>query len=234
MVTKARILHIETATTVCSVALAEDGELRVLKSVNDGFKHAENLMRLIREAMEEMNWQYSELAAIAVSAGPGSYTGLRIGVSAAKGLCYATSAPLIAVSTLYTLAAGFRRLFPEADTHICPMIDARRMEVYTAVFNRDLHTIRPDHPLVLESITSIPELVDHEITFLGDGAEKSKAVLAEHPNAYFADDIQLSAQDMIGAAFEAYQLGSFADLAYFEPEYLKPYQGTMPVPKALF
>ncbi|MFM2284659.1 MAG: tRNA ((37)-N6)-threonylcarbamoyltransferase complex dimerization subunit type 1 TsaB, partial [Bacteroidota bacterium] len=141
--TKAKILHIETATTVCSVALAENGELRVLKSVNDGFKHAENLMRLIREAMQEMNWQYSELAAIAVSAGPGSYTGLRIGVSAAKGLCYGTGAPLIAVSTLYTLAAGFRRLFPEADTLICPMIDARRMEVYTAVFNRDLHNIRP-------------------------------------------------------------------------------------------
>ncbi len=229
-----RILHIETATASCSVAAGEDGNLRALRVVNDGLKHAENLMRLIREVLEEAGWNHADLNAVAVSAGPGSYTGLRIGVSAAKGLCYATDIPLIAVSTLYTLASGFAKCYPEMEAQLCPMIDARRMEVYTALFTRDLHGLRPDYPLVVLGVESLPELDQHVIAFFGDGAEKCKALLGQHPNARFDNPVELSAADMLTAAYESYQLGAFADLAYFEPEYLKPYHGTPPILKPAF
>jgi tRNA threonylcarbamoyladenosine biosynthesis protein TsaB len=229
-----RILHIETATASCSVAIAENGILCASRAVNDGLKHAENLMRLIREVLEEAGWNHADLNAVAVSAGPGSYTGLRIGVSAAKGLCYATDVPLIAVSTLFTLASGFVKRYPEAGAHLCPMIDARRMEVYTALYTRDLHGLRPDHPLVVLGIESIPELNEQVIAFFGDGAEKCKDLLGLHPNARFSYSVELSAADMITSAYESYKLGSFADLAYFEPEYLKPYHGTPPQLKPAF
>ena len=137
-----RIIHIETATTTCSVAAGENGVLVAVRSVHDGYKHAENLLRLVEEVMQEAGWKNDELSAIAVSAGPGSYTGLRIGVSTAKGLCYALDIPLIAVSTLYSLASGYRRQFPDNEALICPMLDARRMEVYTALFSKNLVSVK--------------------------------------------------------------------------------------------
>jgi tRNA threonylcarbamoyladenosine biosynthesis protein TsaB len=228
-VSSIRILQIETATTTCSVACAEDGNLIALKSVSDGYKHAENVFGLIREVLAEANWKTSDLNAIAISAGPGSYTGLRIGVSAAKGLCYSLDIPLIASSTLFTLAKSFKRQFPEVDTYLSPMIDARRMEVYTSIYSADLHAIKSDHPLIVTDSEVIPELNDHVITFFGDGAGKCQEVLGVHPNARFVDGIELSAQDMSASAYESFQLGAFADLAYFEPEYLKPYHGTKPL-----
>ena len=223
-----RIIHIETATTTCSVAAGENGVLLAVRSVHDGYKHAENLLRLFEEVMQEAGWKNDELSAIAVSAGPGSYTGLRIGVSTAKGLCYALDIPLIAVSTLYSLASGFRRKFPDSESLICPMLDARRMEVYTALFSKNLDRLKPDAPLIVEELESVPEILEQPIVFFGDGAEKCEVVLA-HPNASFNKSIQISAEDMVQSAYDLYQTLTFVDLAYFEPEYLKPYQGKPPV-----
>ena len=228
-----RIIHIETATTTCSVAAGENGVLVAVRSVHDGYKHAENLLRLVEEVMQEAGWKYEELSAIAVSAGPGSYTGLRIGVSTAKGLCYALDIPLIAVSTLYSLATGFRKQFPDSDGLLCPMLDARRMEVYTALFSKNLERLKPDTPLIVETLESVPELLEQPIVFFGDGAEKCEVVLA-HPNANFNKSIQISAEDMVKTAFDAFHSQTsdsylIKDLAYFEPEYLKPYQGKPPV-----
>ncbi len=223
-----RIIHIETATTTCSVAAGENGVLLAVRSVHDGYKHAENLLRLVEEVMQEAGWKYDVLSAIAVSAGPGSYTGLRIGVSTAKGLCYALDIPLIAVSTLYSLASGFRRKFPDSESLICPMLDARRMEVYTALFSKNLDRLKPDAPLIVETLDSVPETLEQPIVFFGDGAEKCEVVLA-HPNATFNNSIQISAEDMLQSAYDLYQTQTFVDLAYFEPEYLKPYQGKPPV-----
>ena len=223
-----RIIHIETATTTCSVAAGENGVLLAVRSVHDGYKHAENLLRLFEEVMQEAGWKNDELSAIAVSAGPGSYTGLRIGVSTAKGLCYALDIPLIAVSTLYSLASGFRRKFPDSESLICPMLDARRMEVYTALFSKNLDRLKPDAPLIVEELESVLEILEQPIVFFGDGAEKCEVVLA-HPNASFNKSIQISAEDMVQSAYDLYQTLTFVDLAYFEPEYLKPYQGKPPV-----
>jgi tRNA threonylcarbamoyladenosine biosynthesis protein TsaB len=223
-----RIIHIETATTTCSVAAGENGVLVAIRSVHDGYKHAENLLRLVEEVMQDAGWKYDELSAIAVSAGPGSYTGLRIGVSTAKGLCYALDIPLIAISTLYSLASGFRRKFPDSDILLCPMLDARRMEVYTALFSKNLDRLKPDAPLIVETLDSVPEILEQPIVFFGDGAEKCEVVLA-HPNATFNNSILISAEDMLQPAYDLYQNQNFVDLAYFEPEYLKPYQGKPPV-----
>jgi tRNA threonylcarbamoyladenosine biosynthesis protein TsaB len=223
-----RIIHIETATTTCSVAAGENGVLVAVRSVHDGYKHAENLLRLVEEVMQEAGWKNDELSAIAVSAGPGSYTGLRIGVSTAKGLCYALDIPLITVSTLYSLASGFKRQFPDSDVLLCPMLDARRMEVYTAVFSKNLDRLKPDAPLIVDALESVPEILEQPIVFFGDGAEKCEVVLA-HPNATFNNSIQISAEDMLQSAFDLYHTQTFVDLAYFEPEYLKPYQGKPPV-----
>lgn len=231
-----RIIHIETATTTCSVAAGENGVLLAVRSVHDGYKHAENLLRLVEEVMQETGWKYAELSAIAVSAGPGSYTGLRIGVSTAKGLCYALDIPLIAVSTLHSLASGYLRRFPDTDALLCPMLDARRMEVYTALFSSNLERLKSDAPLIVEGLESVPELLQKPIVFFGDGADKCKDVL-EHHHATFINSIQLSAEDMVQSAFDAFHYQTsdsyrIKDLAYFEPEYLKPYQGKPPVMKA--
>ncbi len=223
-----RIIHIETATTTCSVAAGENGVLVVVRSVNDGYKHAENLLRLFEEVIKLAGWKNDELSAIAVSAGPGSYTGLRIGVSTAKGLCYALDIPLIAVSTLYSLASGFRSQFPDSDVLLCPMLDARRMEVYTALFSKNVERLKPDAPLIVEGLESVPELLEQPIVFFGDGAEKCSDAL-KHPHATFINSIQISAEYMVQSAIDLYHSQTFEDLAYFEPEYLKPYQGKPPV-----
>ena len=223
-----RIIHIETATTTCSVAAGENGVLVAVRSVHDGYKHAENLLRLVEEVMQEAGWKNDELSAIAVSAGPGSYTGLRIGVSTAKGLCYALDIPLIAVSTLYSLASGYRRQFPDNEALICPMLDARRMEVYTGLFSKNLERLKPDAPLIVESLESVPEILEQPIVFFGDGAEKCSEVL-KHPHSTFINSIQISAEYMVQSAIDLYYSQTFEDLAYFEPEYLKPYQGKPPV-----
>jgi tRNA threonylcarbamoyladenosine biosynthesis protein TsaB len=223
-----RLIHLETATSVCSVATADNGVLVAVETIDDGFKHAENLMVLIEKVLETSGWTYSMLDGIAVSAGPGSYTGLRIGVSTAKGICYALDKPLIAVSTLKTLASGFLRTHTNFEGKLCPMIDARRMEVYTALFDSSLKLLMSDQPMIIEESSFTNWLDAYPVAFFGDGAEKCSPVIGIHPNAVFDLPAKLNAEDMIPEALEAFQKNNFADLAYFEPVYLKPYQGTVP------
>ena len=223
-----RLIHLETATSVCSVATAQNGVLVGIETIDDGFKHAENLMVLIEKVLKTSSWTYSMLDGIAVSSGPGSYTGLRIGVSTAKGICYALDKPLIAVSTLKSLAAGFLRMHPDFEGNLCPMIDARRMEVYTALFDSSLNLLMSDKPLVIDETSFVDRLETAPVAFFGDGAEKCRPVIGIRPNAVFGLTANLSAQDMISEALESFLRNDFADLAYFEPAYLKPYQGTAP------
>ncbi|MEX1189423.1 MAG: tRNA (adenosine(37)-N6)-threonylcarbamoyltransferase complex dimerization subunit type 1 TsaB [Bacteroidia bacterium] len=222
------ILHLETATALCSVALASEGKLISKFSISQGFKHAENLMPLCDQLIKESGISYNDLKAVAVSAGPGSYTGLRIGVSTAKGICYGLSTPLITVPTLGILARVFKDANPDFKGLIAPMIDARRMEVYTSVFDSELNQIMAETPLVIDKLLYSDYLIEHKIAFIGDGAEKCKEILSENENAIFAYQADLDAAGMIDYAFKAFNKKNFADLAYFEPEYLKPYQGTPP------
>ena len=223
-----RLLQIETATSVCSAALGEDGQTVSLAVSHDGFKHAENLMVLVQKTLDEAGWNYKNLDAIVVSAGPGSYTGLRIGVSSAKGLCYALDKPLIAISTLEILSIGFRRENEDFDGVLCPMIDARRMEVYTALFDNEGKRITADQPMIIDEEAFSNELKNKRIAFFGDGAEKCREIIGKSGNAFFGFNTELSASDMSAIAFNKFQKKEFSDLAYFEPEYLKPYAGTPP------
>lgn len=225
------ILHLETATGICSVAISNNNELLRFKSVSDGYKHAENLFKLIDEVLIESHCAYHNLDAVAISAGPGSYTGLRIGVSAAKGICYGLGIPLIAVPTLKILAQRFVSKHPEFKGIIIPMIDARRMEVYTATFDAEGNQVVDDKPLILNENSFQEELQNSEVAFLGDGSEKLRPLIENSKNASFFE-IELNAKGMISYAHEAYNAKEFADLAYFEPRYLKAYQGTPP-PKGI-
>lgn len=214
----AYILNIETATKNCSVALAKDGNLILCRQIAEqGYSHAEKLHVFIEEILKESNVTFPQLQAVAVSQGPGSYTGLRIGVSAAKGLCYALGIPLIAIDTLQVLA----RQAKITSGIIVPMIDARRMEVYSAVFNLDYEKIRNVQAEIIttDSFSEIEEMV----YFIGDSSEKCKAVLTR-ANFVFLDDIVYpSAREMCMLSFQNFQNKNFEDLAYFEPFYLKDF-----------
>ena len=233
------ILNLETATTVCSVALAKDGKLIALKEINNGYTHAENLTVFIEELMAEAKLHFTDLDAIAVSKGPGSYTGLRIGVSAAKGLCYALGKPLIAVSTLKCLTqkeftidnlqftndeAGLNRQLSIVNCQLfCPMLDARRMEVYCALFNSELQEIEPVQAKIIDEHSFADQLKENVICFFGDGAAKCKELLRSNANAVFIDDVFPSAESMISFSEEAFKQKQFEDVAYFEPFYLKDF-----------
>lgn len=227
------ILHLETATSCCSVAVAKDGSCIGHLFINDGFKHAENLLVLANRVLADARLKYQDINAVAVSAGPGSYTGLRIGVSAAKGICYALDIPLITIPTLEILARTFQLDHPENKALLSPMIDARRMEVYTALYTPDFQAIEDAHPLIMEENAFGERLENQEIQFFGDGAEKCIPILSVNPKAHFDIQTLIRAEAMCVPAFYAFKKNQFADLAYFEPEYLKPYQGTPPKPKAL-
>ena len=217
------ILNIETATKNCSVALAKEGKTILCKEIaEEGYSHAERLHVFIEEIISEAKIDLKDLAAIAVSQGPGSYTGLRIGVSAAKGLCYALDIPLIAVDTLRTLASKV----VVTDGLIVPMIDARRMEVYSAVFSASLEKKRE---VLAEIITENSfEDIQETIYFVGDCNEKCKSVLAKD-NFVFLDDIKYpSANEMSALSFDKYQKSDTVDVAYFEPYYLKDFLMTIP------
>ncbi|AWK04328.1 tRNA (adenosine(37)-N6)-threonylcarbamoyltransferase complex dimerization subunit type 1 TsaB [Flavobacterium crocinum] len=220
------ILNIETATKNCSVSVAKDGKTIVCRELaEEGYSHAEKLHVFIEEVIAEAGISVQDLNAIAVSQGPGSYTGLRIGVSAAKGLCYALNIPLIAVDTLQTLAsqAGV------TDGKIIPMLDARRMEVYSEVFNADLTVERAIKAEVIDE-NSFQEYTA-KLYFVGDCAEKCKVVLTKE-NFVFLEDIKYpSAQAMSKISFEKYQKSDTVDVAYFEPYYLKDFMITPPSKK---
>lgn len=218
------ILHIETSTKVCSVALSEDGKLLYHHEDFDGPGHSETSGVYVDEALSFANSHAIPVDAVAVSMGPGSYTGLRIGVSLAKGVCYGRALPLIAVPTLKVLCVPIllgKEELPE-DALLVPMIDARRMEVYSAVYDRALKEIRPVQADVVTAETYLEYLNRGPVYFFGNGAQKCQAVI-QHPNAHFIEGIHPLAKNMFPLAERSMHLQEFQDVAYFEPFYLKEF-----------
>lgn len=215
----AYILNIETSTTNCSVALSKNGEVIALKEDNSlEYSHAERLHVYIDEVLKTAQISKNQLDAIAISKGPGSYTGLRIGVSAAKGLCFALNIPLISVSTLEALAHQIEN--PKGT--IVAMLDARRMEVYSAIYDVQYNLVRSTKAEVLnpESYQELLEL--SSVYFIGNGVQKTKAIIT-HKNAQFVDNKLPSAKQMCALSFERFKTKDFEDVAYFEPFYLKDF-----------
>ena len=217
------ILNLETATTVCSVALAKDRQLLSVEELNGDYTHAENLNIFIERVLQKANVALKSLDAIAISKGPGSYTGLRIGVSTAKGLCYSLDKPLIAINTLEHSAYSCSQIHGNATDLFCPMIDARRMEVYCAIFDKENACISPTTATIIDEHSFESMLQKQKIYFFGDGAEKCKGVLAGNSNAVFIDQLFPSAKNMIHLSEKAFQNKQFEDVAYFEPFYLKDF-----------
>ena len=218
------ILHIETSTKVCSVALSEDGKLLYHHEDFDGPGHSETSGVYVDEALSFANSHAIPVDAVAVSMGPGSYTGLRIGVSLAKGVCYGRALPLIAVPTLKVLCVPVllgKEELPE-DALLVPMIDARRMEVYSAVYDRSLKEVRLIQADVVTSETYQEYLNRGPVYFFGNGAQKCQAVI-QHPNAHFIEGIHPLAKNMFPLAERSMHLKEFQDVAYFEPFYLKEF-----------
>jgi tRNA threonylcarbamoyladenosine biosynthesis protein TsaB len=226
----ATILNIETSTSVCSVALASEGA--ILQHLEDfqGRNHAVVLSGFIKEALDHLRRHEMKLDAVAVSIGPGSYTGLRIGLSEAKGLAYALQVPLIGVPTLELMSVGVmfsQHELPE-NALFAPMIDARRMEVYTAVYNLALEAQMAPAPLILDADSYGQYLASNPVAFFGDGSAKAKELLASNPNAIFIDNINPLAVDMVALSERAFRNNDFLDLAYSTPLYLKDFQATKP------
>lgn len=216
------ILNIETSTTLCSVAIANDGELICNKEINNGYTHTENLHVFINDLLIQEKIRPSQLSAVAVGSGPGSYTGLRIGVSAAKGLAYALNSPLIAVNSLQTLANSVLNQLPK-EAIICPMLDARRMEVYTAVFDSSLNFIKETSAQILSEDTLAYFDLNRPTYFIGDGMPKCKSLLEKVPGAAFIEHAVPSAISLSELSYQKYKSSQFEDVAYFEPFYLKDF-----------
>jgi tRNA threonylcarbamoyladenosine biosynthesis protein TsaB len=219
------ILQIETATTVCSVALARNEQVIAYKQINQRNIHAEVITVFIDELLAAEGFTYNDLDAIAVSCGPGSYTGLRIGISTAKGLCFALDKPLIAIETLEAMAYGVIN-DPEINTDgllLCPMIDARRMEVYTAIFSSKGERIKPTAAEIIDENSFGELLKTNKILFFGDGADKCEPILGNNPNAQFLMNFTNSAIHLTQKAAGKFIANDFEDVAYFEPYYLKDF-----------
>lgn len=223
----AKILCIDTATKACSVAIGVDGETADTRIIQgEKYSHAENLHLMIQELLTANGFTPSDLDAVAVSEGPGSYTGLRIGVSAAKGFCFGLDIPLIAVSTLRLMCENPSVPKSNAD-FFCPMIDARRNEVFTALYQRDGSIHRPMEALVLDEHPYFEYLNEHRIVFFGDGAAKFEDQL-DHQNALFIPDVVPEASCFTGLADTLFRKKAFQDVAYFEPFYGKEFQAGKP------
>ncbi len=247
----ALLLCLETATEVCSVALFRDEKLLDIRESSVRNVHSAMLTTFIDELVKSSGIRFAELDALAVSMGPGSYTGLRIGVATAKGLCYALDKPLIAVPTLQAMAVGMSEEMQsekykvqstkykvqseklKGATLFCPMIDARRMEVYCAVFDQENHEVREVRAEVVDEFSFQEILSGNTVIFGGDGAEKCKALFENNPNAFFMDDFQASARFLAGLAAEKFRQQEFENLAYFEPFYLKDFVAGKPRVKGL-
>jgi tRNA threonylcarbamoyladenosine biosynthesis protein TsaB len=215
------ILSIESATSVCSVALHGDGKLLKLSEVDQENSHAKQLMLLTEDLFLQVGLKPKDLSAVAVSSGPGSYTGLRIGVSVAKGLAFAFNLPLIGVDTLEALALQGLPYCGDND-YVIPMLDARRMEVYTSVFGASGNIIESSHPLEIDLNPFLKYLETGQVFFIGDGLVKLKKIL-DHKNSVFLSN--LNSSDSVGQlAFKKYQDKSFENIAYFEPNYLKEFR----------
>lgn len=211
------ILQIETSTTNCSVAISKKGGTIAVKEISDGYSHAENLHVFIKDILAESKLKYSDLNAIAVSKGPGSYTGLRIGVSTAKGLCFSLDLPLIAIETLEVLA--YQIVIEEG--FIVPMIDARRMEAYTKVFKANYEEARVIEAEILNETSFSTYLGQGKVVFVGNKTEKTQEVI-QNNNAQFIEAFP-SANEMSKLAYAKFKKNDFEDVAYFEPYYLKDF-----------
>ena len=216
------ILNLETATKNCSVSISQHGKTILCKEIAEsGYSHAERLHVFIEECLKESNITFKDLSAIAVSQGPGSYTGLRIGVSTAKGLCFALDLPLIAIDTLQVLASQLTI----TEGVIIPMIDARRMEVYSAIYNSDYEKTREVQAEILTENSF--EEISETIHFVGDCAEKAKTVLTKSNFIFHEEIIYPSANEMSELSYKKFQENNLEDVAYFEPYYLKDFMVTV-------
>ncbi len=225
------ILNIDTSTTVCSVALSAEGECLSMRKDESGNNHSRVIGVFTQQLLQEADSNGWKVAAVALSQGPGSYTGLRIGTSFAKGLCYGMDIPLIAIPTLKIMAwAVAQRLKAEgvhSDALLCPMIDARRMEVYSAVYDMELNEAEAVSAKIIDQESFSDLLANRKIYFFGNGSNKCKDAITSH-NATFIDGVNPLATDMAVMAHEAYNKKEFADVAYFEPFYLKDFIATKP------
>ncbi len=214
------ILCIETSTTNCSVSVARDGEVVAMKEQNDiNYSHSENLHTFIKGALKDASFSLNEIDAVAISKGPGSYTGLRIGVSAAKGLCFSLGIPLISIPTLEALA---HQVF-NTSGYIASLLDARRMEVFSAIYHKNYKEVELTQATIIDENSFIKFLEKDLVYFIGPGAEKCKSVIT-HPNARFFEKQQMpSAKEMAKLANKKFKIGDFEDVAYFEPYYLKDF-----------
>lgn len=216
----ALILNLETATTNCSVSIAKDGNILTIKEHDTpNYSHSEQLHLFIEEILRQSSVSLSEIDAIAISKGPGSYTGLRIGVSAAKGLCFSLDIPLISIATLKSMACQSKSR--DVD-FIIPVLDARRMEVYSHIFDTDLNTIRETKADIIDADSYAEYTQKGKVLLVGNGAEKCKAIL-EHSNFSYDTTIVPSSSEMATLSYEKYKKDDFEDVAYFEPYYLKDF-----------
>jgi tRNA threonylcarbamoyladenosine biosynthesis protein TsaB len=234
------ILHIETATDICSVAISEGDQQLTLVESGPERSHASLLNPFIRKALQQSGKDFSSLGAVCVSKGPGSYTGLRIGVSTAKGIAFALEIPLMATGTLENMVHGALQhpsLREPMVTHrktilLCPMLDARRMEVYSCFYSADLRVKREVSADVITKESYLALLKEHPIYFFGNGSAKCSDLIT-HPNAHFIEGIEPSAAQMIQPAWKQFKNQQFEDVAYFEPYYLKDFIATTPKKKVL-
>lgn len=216
------ILLLETATTSCSVALSENGQLIAVKEQNERNIHASYITLFIEEVMKKAGKNYTDLDAVAISKGPGSYTGLRIGVSTAKGLCFALDIPLLGINTLEAMAAGLiQQNDVSSSALLVPMIDARRMEVYTGVFGKDLQVLEPVNAKIVD-VSSYDHYSNRDLIMFGDGADKFKDLFGNHSNIRFIDFAN-SAAHLSTLAYNKLKSNKTENLAYFEPFYLKDF-----------
>jgi len=234
------ILHIETATDICSVAISEGDQQLASAESGPERSHATLLNSYIRKCLQKSKKELQEIEAISVSKGPGSYTGLRIGVSTAKGIAYGLQKPLLSTGTLQSMAAGasshsgIQELILKfgSDLILCPMLDARRMEVYTCFLSQELEVVREVRADIVEEASFGEILEKNKLCFFGNGAEKCEEVI-RHPNAYFVKDFNPSASHMIKPVLKQFKEQQFEDVAYFEPFYLKDFVATTPKKKVL-
>lgn len=224
------ILYIESATEVCSAALADNGKLIAEKHSSEPRLHAQLLTVYIKQLLEEAACDFNQLDAVCVSKGPGSYTGLRIGVAVAKGLCFALDKPLIGVNTLYSMTECLREQFAnrwsdkKKEVLFCPMIDARRMEVYTAIYNYNGEEVSSTKALIMDN-ASFLAYKEHHLVFFGDGSAKLQAVIYDKLDTEFIPDFKFSATGMIAEGQGRFERNQFENTAYFEPYYLKEFIG---------
>jgi tRNA threonylcarbamoyladenosine biosynthesis protein TsaB len=225
------LLSLDTSTTVCSVALHQNGALLGCYELFTERTSSAMLTTLAGEVVRHAGFRLDKLDGVVVAKGPGSYTGLRIGVSTAKGLCFALDKPMLSVNTLQAMTEQVRPYFPPATTPtlFCPMIDARRMEVYCTLYDEQGQEVSPTTAEVIDEQSFADWLTDYQLLFFGDGAEKCRPVLEKHPNAVFLDElIRPSARTVGKLATGKFRAGEFEDVATFEPFYLKEFRSTQP------